>query len=60
VVVPFADRADRVTTYGAGVGYHLGKNVRVSVNADQNHRTSPVVSRRYDRLTYGASLTYDF
>jgi hypothetical protein len=60
VVVPFADRADRVTTYGAGVGYHLGKNVRISFNADQSHRTSPIASRRYDRLTYGASLTYDF
>jgi hypothetical protein len=60
VVVPVADRSDRVTTYGVGVGYHLGKSVRIGFNADQNHRDSPLASRRYDRLTYGSSLTYDF
>jgi hypothetical protein len=60
VVVPFADRADRVTTYGLGIGYHLGKNIRVSFNADQIHRDSPIDSRRYNRLTYGSALTYDF
>ena len=59
-VVAFQNRSDRVTTYGGGFGYHLGKSVRIGFNADQNHRNSPIESRRYDRLTYGASLSYDF
>jgi hypothetical protein len=60
VVLPAPDRADRVNTYGGGMGYHLGKSVRVGFNADRTHRNSPVVSRQYTRLTYGGSLTYDF
>ena len=52
--------SDRVSSYGGGVGYHVGRSVRIGFNIDQVHRNSPIESRRYDRLTYGSSLTYDF
>jgi hypothetical protein len=55
-----ANRSDRVVTYGGGVGYHLANSLRIGFNADQIRRDSAVPSRQYERLTYGASLTYDF
>src|SRR5205814_241497 len=46
VVLPLSDRSDRVNTYGGGMGYHLGKSMRVGFNADQAHRDSPVETRQ--------------
>jgi hypothetical protein len=52
------NRVDRFRTYGAGVGYHIGRNLRVGFNVDRQARTSELADRAYDGLRYGASLTY--
>ena len=59
-VVAAADRQDHVRTYGLGVGYHLGKDVRVGFNGDHARRTSPVADREYEGWRYGTALTYGF
>jgi hypothetical protein len=55
-----ADRLDRVRTYGAGIGYHLGRDLRVGFNVDETRRVSDVALRRYNNLTMGTSVTYAF
>jgi hypothetical protein len=54
----FSNRRDDVETYGAGVGYHFGRDTRLGVNIDQQSRTSPVPSGRYRGWRYGTSITY--
>ena len=55
-----SDRIDYVRTYGGGVGYHIGPELRIGFNVDQARRTSDVSRRRYDALRYGTSVTYGF
>lgn len=57
-VVAVSDRTDDVHSYGGGVGYHLGKDIRIGFNIDHIHRTSAVEIRQYNGLTYGTSVTY--
>jgi hypothetical protein len=52
------NRIDSVRTYGGGIGYHLGKNVRIGFNVDYQHRASPVLNREYHGLLIGTSVTY--
>jgi hypothetical protein len=52
------DRVDRVRTYGGGVGYRLGRDLRIGFNIDHYERTSEVAVRAYDGLRYGVSVTY--
>ena len=52
------DRVDRVRTYGAGLGYHIGRDLRIGFNVDQCERTSELADRAYDGLRYGAAITY--
>jgi hypothetical protein len=52
------ERVDRVRSYGAGVGYHLGTDLRVGVNVDQQRRESPVPDASYEGLLLGASVVY--
>jgi putative beta-barrel porin BBP2 len=59
-VVPVADHLDSVHIYGGGVGYHLGKELRVGFNVDQQRRDSRVALRQYNGLRYGTSVTYGF
>ena len=59
-VVAVSDRADYVHSYGGGIGYHLGGDIRIGFNVDQAHRTSAVSARQYDDLRYGAAVTYGF
>lgn len=58
--VEVTDRVDRVRSYGGGLGYHLGKELRLGVNVDSYQRSSGVLSRQYDDLRIGSSLTYGF
>ena len=60
VLVDFANRTDHVFRYGAGLGYHQGKNLRIALNFDQSRRESVVGSRAFTRPTFGTSITYDF
>jgi len=58
VTVP--GRVDDVSSYGGGVGYHLGRDVRLGFNIDHTNRTSDDASHRYSDLIFGASVTYGF
>jgi hypothetical protein len=58
--VQVSNRVDHLRTYGVGVGYHLGKDLRLGVNADKERRASDVRQRQYDNLKIGASITYGF
>jgi Uncharacterized protein conserved in bacteria (DUF2320). len=55
-----ARSTDRVNTVGAGVGYHMARDLRLSVNVDQNNRDSQVIDHQYERLLVGVALTYGF
>ena len=55
-----SNRTDAVHSRGLGVGYHLGKELRLAFNVDSIHRTSVVVSRPYEGLKFGTALTYGF
>jgi len=57
-VVTVADRIDRVRTYGAGVGYHIGRDLRVGVNVDHSQRDSEVAQRQYGGFRIGTAVTY--
>jgi hypothetical protein len=55
-----AARVDEVQTYGGGIGYHVGPDLRIGVNIDHARRTSPIAIRQYDGLVFGTSITYGF
>jgi hypothetical protein len=57
-VVVAADRVDHITIYGLGMGYHLGRDMRVGFSVDQQKRTSPLDAREYKGLVYGFAVTY--
>jgi hypothetical protein len=59
-VVTVPDRLDRVHTVGAGVGFHMGRDLRLSFNIDQNNRESQVPEHQYQKLLIGTALTYGF
>ena len=59
-VVKVADRTDRVTTYGIGVGFHMGKDLRLAFNVDKANRDTQVVDHEYDNFKFGTALTYGF
>lgn len=59
-VIEVANRTDRKTTYGVGIGFHMGKDLRLSVNADQDNRDTKVVDHQYEKFLLGSSLTYGF
>jgi hypothetical protein len=54
------NRTDVVHSYGGGVGYHFGRDVRIGFNVDQYNRTSDIAARKYDDLRYGTAVTYGF
>jgi hypothetical protein len=56
--VAVSNRVDHVQTFGGGMGYHLGRDMRIGVNVDQSRRDSAVSSRQYKGLVYGVSVTY--
>jgi hypothetical protein len=53
-----SDRVDRVQTYGVGVGYHMGKDLRLGFNLDHGRRVSELAGRRYSGLKFGTAVTY--
>jgi hypothetical protein len=59
-VADLGARVDQVRTYGGGIGYHVGPDLRIGVNIDYSTRTSPIPRRRYDGLVFGTSITYGF
>ena len=57
-VVQFADRVDHVRTYGFGVGYHLGRDLRLGFNLDHSQRDSELARRQYGGFKFGTAVTY--
>ena len=60
VVVEVPDRTDRTTTVGVGLGFHMGKDLRLSFNIDQNNRDTSVREHQYEKFLVGTALTYGF
>jgi hypothetical protein len=58
--IAVGDRIDVVHSFGGGLGYHLGKELRLGFNIDSVRRISAVESRPYEGLKYGTALTYAF
>jgi hypothetical protein len=59
-VVTDPNRVDHTRTYGLGVGYHMGQDLRLAFNLDQVKRLSELDFRTYHGLRYGTALTYGF
>jgi hypothetical protein len=56
---PGADRTDRGTSYGGGIGYRFGDSVRLGFDVDYYRRRSQAANQRnYEGLRYGASVSY--
>jgi hypothetical protein len=54
------NQPDEVNSFGGGIGYHIGRSLRLGFNADMIRRVSADPTREYERPTYGASVTYEF
>jgi hypothetical protein len=59
-IVTVADRTDQINTVGVGVGFHMGKDLRLAFNVDHSDRETRVVNHDYQKYLIGASLTYGF
>ena len=58
VVILVADRTDEVRSYGIGVGFHMGKDLRLGFNLDKANRISKIASREYGNVMFGSQITY--
>ena len=56
--VAVQDRQDKVRSYGAGIGYRLGRDLRLGFNVDHQNRESLIDERRYEGLRYGMAVSY--
>ena len=54
------DRTDHVNSYGAGVGFRMGKTLRLGFNVDKVNRDSLLADRQYDNFKFGTALTTTF
>jgi hypothetical protein len=59
-IVQGSNRVDTIRTVGGGIGYHMGKGVRIGFNVDKGWRRSDVDGRGYDDLRFGSAVTYGF
>jgi hypothetical protein len=53
-----SNRRDTVRLFGGGIGYRIGKDVRLGFNVDYQKRDSQVLTRQYEGLRCGTSVTY--
>jgi hypothetical protein len=60
VQVAAEDRVDHFRTYGAGLGYHIGQDIRLALNFDQQKRTSQAQDRSFEGLKVGTAVTVGF
>ena len=52
------NRIDHVRAWGGGVGYRLGRDVRVGFNVDHQERASDILRHSYEGFRYGLTVTY--
>lgn len=57
-VIAATDRVDHVRNYGGGVGYRLGRDVRLGFNVDRSRRRSELPAHQFRGLRYGFTMTY--
>jgi hypothetical protein len=55
---PAPGRVDRYLTWGGGVGYRVGRDIRVGFNVDSSHRESIVQGQNFDGIRGGMAVTY--
>ena len=58
--VEVANRTDYVNTFGAGVGYHMGRSLRLAFNVDKVKRDSQLADHQYDNFKFGTALSTTF
>jgi hypothetical protein len=58
--VSVSDAVDHIRLYGGGVGFHMGKELRLGFNVDKVRRDSELADRRYDNFKFGTAVTYGF
>jgi hypothetical protein len=56
--VAVTDRVDHQRNYGGGVGYRLGRDLRLGFNVDRLRRESELPAHQYSGLRYGFTMTY--
>jgi hypothetical protein len=44
--------------FGAGLGYHMGRDLRLGFNIDKTQRVSEISLHQYSGLRFGTSVTY--
>jgi hypothetical protein len=59
-VLAVPNQLDEMNSFGGGIGYHIGRRLRLGFNADMIRRVSADPAREYERPTDGASVTYEF
>jgi hypothetical protein len=52
------ERADRIGTWGGGIGYRVGRDIRVGFNIDYSRRESIVEIQGYEGFRGGMAVTY--
>ena len=58
ISVTVVDRQDKVRSYGGGIGYRLGRDLRLGFNVDKQRRESLIHERRYEGLKYGMAVSF--
>lgn len=58
--VEVEDRVDHVRSYGIGIGYRVGREIRIAFNVENQDRESDLANRKYHGLRYGSAITYGF
>ena len=53
-------RVDELTSWGGGLGYHVGDRTRIGLNLDSFRRRSPLSSHDFKGLRAGLAVTYGF
>jgi Putative beta-barrel porin 2 len=59
-VAGLADRTDRVDSFGGGLGYRVGRDMRIGFNIDRQQRNSDLARHSYGGMRYGTSVTYGY
>jgi hypothetical protein len=55
---PLQNENDKVRSYRGGLGYHLGRELRIGVTVEKQRRISDLPFRTFNGLRIGASVTY--
>jgi hypothetical protein len=59
-IVPSEGRSDTQITRSAGIGYHLGTDMRIGFDVVYTSRRSAAEDRRYEGYRFGGSFTYAY